>query len=931
MSSTPYEPIGIPSHTDSRRLHDIVDQFEQAWRDNPDAPPQIPADLPPDEPLRTRILVELLKTDLEFRHDSARVDDYLAQYPEIAKDTRAADELRAWAEQLLRNLETDSWWQLVDSETLPLGLPHAEGEPTKPEGQSEPISFHFPPSVLRGYLGQLGHYHLLKMLGAGSMGAVFLAEDARMRRLVAIKVPRPQWADSERFRRRFKNEARISAQVHHENVVRTYHVETTPGFPLPYLVMEYVDGQTLEDYLKQRKMLPVREAAEIAAQVALGLAAAHKKGLVHRDLKPSNILVEKHSGKAKLTDFGLARAADGTDLPSRSGGRVGTTQYMSPEQIQTPFCVDNRSDIFSFGIVLYEMLAGERPFAGSETIIVKKIVNDQPKSPREFNDKVDRDLETITLKCLAKDPAQRYKSASEVAEDLRLWLKGEPTKARPPGAIRKLWGVCRRKPGLAFACVLAAVALVELAFILFPYPIAAIFGWGAGNEIQGAQKWDGRDIPLILPEFPQRQIATAQFDLALKSHKEGEVGPAMHRLVECLESAPPRSEDLCRRIRLKLNNFRPHLPPVRSILLQQTGTTTVAFTDDGSIIATTTSDRTICLWNALQNTAPPTLRAQLKGRHRGVIIAIAFSPSKKILATADDEGKVWLWNVDTGKPLLEHPCCHARRVSAVTFAPDSATVVMASHDNTVRLWEVATGKERPGSPLSHPDKITSVAISSKGKVLTGCCDGRSRLWELSTGQPLNPVLEHGRKVMAVAFSPDGTIFATATEIGIATENGIVQLWLADSKTPLGLALHPGDVTALAFSSDGTRLVTGCSDNNARLWEVPAEVKSAFPAVAKPISLMRHQGGVTAVGLNSQTGDILTASTEGFIRSWQVPGKNPCGQVPISQDATVEQLRVWVEVLTAMALDGNGEFRALTRNEWEERKERFKKSFPRVIP
>jgi tetratricopeptide (TPR) repeat protein len=369
---------------------------------------------------------------------------------------------REVVEQFLHDAETAKWRQLLGSEALPAAAEDAEeGEPTSPARQAVPISYPFPPSTLAGYLGQLGHYHLLKRLGGGAMGTVFLAYDARMRRQVALKVPRPDLAESDRFRDRFEREARAAAAVHHEHVVTTYHVANSPGFPLPYLVMEYIEGETLADRLQRQPGLPPREAAVIARQVALGLAAAQTQGLLHRDIKPSNILLEGSSGRARLTDFGLARAIDGAEQISNTGAFVGTPAYMSPEQIESPKRVGKPSDLFSLGIVLYEMLTGARPFCGmTNAMVMQQIVHAEPIAPRKLNAAIGRDLETIVLKCLAKEPAHRYQTASELADDLQRWLAGAPIQARPVGALGKFWRWCRREPGLATASGFAAAALV---------------------------------------------------------------------------------------------------------------------------------------------------------------------------------------------------------------------------------------------------------------------------------------------------------------------------------------------------------------------------------------------------------------------------------------------------------------------------------------
>src|SRR5262249_4406775 len=229
------------------------------------------------------------------------------------------------------------------------------------------------------------------------------------------------------------------------------------GFPLPYFVMEYLDGGSLSDRLKQQGPLKPEEAADYVRQAALGLAAVHARGLIHRDIKPSNIMLEKGSGRVKITDFGLARWDEvSAETLTQSGGIVGTLPYVSPELIRSATRIDKRSDVYSLGVVLYELLTGERPFRGQPQMILEQVVHDEPREPSRLNDAIPYDLETIALVCLAKEPNRRYQSAGEVADDIQRWQERKPIKGRRTGATERLWLWCRRKPALAAAAGLAA-------------------------------------------------------------------------------------------------------------------------------------------------------------------------------------------------------------------------------------------------------------------------------------------------------------------------------------------------------------------------------------------------------------------------------------------------------------------------------------------
>jgi formylglycine-generating enzyme required for sulfatase activity len=323
-------------------------------------------------------------------------------------------------------------------------------------GSGEAIGFPGLPTD-KGPLGQLESYHIRRELGHGHFGIVYEAYD-ELDRLVAIKVLKPELAASARERARFEHEARKAAAVNHEHIVTIYQVGHSPGFPLPYLVMEHVDGEPLSDRIERQAVLEAKEAARIVQQVALALAAAHARGLIHRDIKPSNILLEASSARAKLTDFGLARVADAVGgSTSQSGQIVGTPAYMSPEQILSPRQIDGRSDVYSLGVVLYQLLTGERPFRGATHLLLQQVLHDEPRPPRKLNDSIPRDLETIALKALAKAPSRRYATAGELADDLGRFLAGEPIQARAVGSVEKLWRWCGRNPAIASLLAVLAV------------------------------------------------------------------------------------------------------------------------------------------------------------------------------------------------------------------------------------------------------------------------------------------------------------------------------------------------------------------------------------------------------------------------------------------------------------------------------------------
>ncbi len=337
-------------------------------------------------------------------------------------------ELRRWVPRALA-LPTE----LADDPVLIRVLTDIESARTEPSPRANATrrESHWP----SGHV--MGQYRIEEEIGRGGMGVVLRAYDETLGRVVALKVLRSQEADA-RSRARLVHEAKAVAKLHHDNVV-TVHAVVNPPDDAPYLVMEYLEGGTLAALIISKGRLEPEEAVTILAQVADGLETAHATGLIHRDIKPSNIIVDALSGRAKITDFGLARWAEGKSGLTQDGTLAGTPTYMSPEQARGAADLDRRSDIYSLGVTLYEALTGTVPFHGVPHMVLQQVLAEEPRPPRFLNDKIPRDLETICLKAMAKEPGRRYQTARELADDLRRWQRGESIQARPVGRLERGW------------------------------------------------------------------------------------------------------------------------------------------------------------------------------------------------------------------------------------------------------------------------------------------------------------------------------------------------------------------------------------------------------------------------------------------------------------------------------------------------------------
>ncbi len=398
------------------------------------------------------------------------------------------------------------------------GGPSVVGGVRQDQRDDEEVELSFlQPSERPDMLGRLAHYEVIEVLGQGGFGVVLRAFDETLRRVVAIKVLRPSLAVTSPARKRFLREARAAASVRHENVVTIYAVQEAP---IPYLVMECIEGHSLQEQLDQTGPLELKDVLQIGQQIASGLAAAHAKEFVHRDIKPANVMLEGGTGQVKITDFGLARTADDANV-TQSGVIIGTPLYMSPEQALGG-TIDQRSDLFSLGSVLYAACSGRAPFRAPSTLaVLKRLTEDTPRPIREIIPEVPEWFCAIVAKLQAKNPADRYATAIEVADllarclsDLKqhgaLQSPSEPRKQPGRGMSwnkrKAVWGV-------------GGVLLLGMSGVLLPL-LAASRGPRPDDEtlarkiaaLGGAPFKPGQDA-ILVPKPNQNLLPDRWYDL----------------------------------------------------------------------------------------------------------------------------------------------------------------------------------------------------------------------------------------------------------------------------------------------------------------------------------------------------------------------------------------------------------------------------------
>jgi WD40 repeat protein len=746
---------------------------------------------------------------------------------------------------------------------------------------------------------RVGRFELLGRVGKGTFGTVWRARDTQLGRIVALKEPHAGLVADPAYRERFQREARSIAQLRHPGVVRLYEVATLGEMPL--LVSDFIEGVPLKELIEVKR-LTFRECAQLVAAVAEALDYAHRQGLVHRDIKPANIMVEHDPGapggpgRPIVVDFGLALRSEAEIVMTAEGQILGTPAYMSPEQARGEgHKVDGRSDTYSLGVVLYQLLTGELPFRGSKQMLVHQVLHEEPRPLRRLNDKIPRDLETICLKAMAKQPGWRYATAGELAADLQRFLNGEPPRARPVGKAERLWRWALRNPALA-ATSAAAVAGLIAAFVL-----------GAGLIVVQARAL--RDA--------HYRIAADALDRGLKECQNDNAPVGLLWIARGLQSCPADAVDLQHVARVNLAAWRQTVCPVSGVLHTADIVTALAYRPDGRVLATGCLDgqEGVQLWDA-------------NGQPRGAPLAtgdkvayLAWSPDGRMLAVTSTAKRpiISFWDPESGVRLPSR-LAPSNRISALAWLPDGKTVATACEDHNVRLWDLASGK--PKEPLfAHPRRINAMVLSADGHgIWTACSDGICRLWDLATAKVRSQLGADQVSILALAISADGQMLITGADDGKA------RLWDVSGQRQRHMFTHLSLVRAVALNPDGRLALTAGDDKAIRLWDTatgrpaastlwhPRAVRAAafrpdgvgFCAGGEdqvvrlygmcpglhPLAVMHHAQKVAHLAF-SPDGQVLltgtqTAPSSGAAQFWSETGA-PLSS-PIQHNGIVEQVR-----------------------------------------
>ncbi|HEV3446461.1 MAG TPA: serine/threonine-protein kinase [Gemmataceae bacterium] len=694
------------------------------------------------------------------------------------------------------------------------------------------------PDLVAG--SQFAGYEIVRELGRGGMGVVYLARQQGAKRPVALKLIRmdrlahltPQ--QRKKWLSRFRTEGQATARITDDGVVTVYEVGALNG--RPYYSMRYVPGQSLAEVL-EKGPFPNRRAARLIQQVARAVQAVHDHNVKHRDLKPHNILVDAN-GRPYVSDFGLAQWEEASESLTHTGEMLGSAHYVSPEQAADAAHVTNATDIYSLGATFYAVLTGQPPFPG-KTLgeILHQVKYCEPVRPRRLKPAIDRDLETITLRCLEKDPKKRLVSAAEVADELERYLEGRPIRTRPVGPAEQLWRWCRRKPVLAGLGAAVAMLLVVIGIVASRLHHAASKADELEQVVVGKDKAldkVAKDIPILTKARDDKE---AQAEKAREeSRKKGKLAAQ-----ETARRAAMTYLDDMRKAGqfVEVGNFGQAVELVQKYLPAPGETVRPAW--EWYLLEAQCREAGFPVrgnpGQALAVAREPGF--SLRG-HTSQVVAVAWRPDGTRLASVDDQGILKIWDVAKGKQWGRDLSAKGPGNFALAWSPDGKRLAMV---NQVNLQFAMPVQATPAPPPPGQRRAGGGGAmgrgprsgSTQGKRSTPSAQGKVQIWDLDSGKVVKtlptvinlslalppkpgevPVSTHiflGSWTLSLMWSPSGQ------KLALADADGKVQIWDLDrDKAPHILDAHRGGVHSAAWSPDGRWLASVGGDGLVKVWD-----------------------------------------------------------------------------------------------------------------
>ncbi len=726
---------------------------------------------------------------------------------------------------------------------------------------------------------RIGKYEILAELGRGAMGTVYKARDPRLDRLVAVKMMSEELLIEEEMRGRFQREAKSAANLQHPNIVTIFDFGELEGEGSPYIVMELLDGMSLAQLMEEKKPERLEDRVNIITQICRGLDYAHKRGVIHRDVKPGNIQVLP-SGTAKVLDFGIA-LGEGSTIKTKTGLVMGTPNYMAPEQISSDV-VDHRADMWAVGVILYELLSGERPFTAT-TIpgLVYQIVHSPPPPLDERKLGLPPRLVDVVERTLQKNPNQRFRDLAQLSRTLEK-VMGAPVvttelsgEARSRGYSTNLdlakGLLSQGQPQRALEAARRAQALepshrsvvdllqeIERALrTMQSQPTVAREREGGGEKFDAARWVDEARMALTAGD---RSEALRIVDDVLA------VSPGFAPALELkgLLVKPPRPGQV-RTGTLKPQTYR--YARVRPELAfkevakfgEPPGIQVLGIGPKPGLVAAGGVDGSVRLWDVDSRQRLASFRTAIHQRagHEALVTCLAFSPDGAFLASGHVDGNIHLWSLDDGQEVLAR-ARHDASVGGLSFSPDGMTLASGGLDSTLKLWEL--GQLRQSEPqrrlIREPSGVTCLVYSRDGSlIITGQTKGVLRVHEVKSGRLSATLRGHEAPLSAVDVSPDGSQLASGGR------DGTIRVFDLNRREELRvLTAHRKAVSALSYFPQGTELASVAMDHSVILWDVATGAQRS--------TLWGAKGEVFAsVVVTGEEPLVVAGLVDGSLRVW----------------------------------------------------------------
>lgn len=740
---------------------------------------------------------------------------------------------------------------------------------------------------------RIGDYDLLEQIARGGMGLVYRARHRRLNRIVALKLISANELAKPEYVERFRIEAEAAASLNHPHIIPIYEVGEDSG--RQFFSMRLAEGGSLSERLGREPRISVTDSVKLLVKLARAVHFAHQRGILHRDIKPSNVLLDA-AGEPLLADFGLAKLIEANSRITHTLALLGTPAYISPEQAAGTGGLTTSVDVYGLGAVFYEMLTGNPPFAGGTTMAtVRMVLEKEPERPSRRNSEVDRDLETICLKCLEKSPPLRYASAEALAEDLERWERGESIAARPSTSLVRTAKWMRRHPGWSTAMGAIAIATVSVV-------IVSNIARSRVTEALQVSRQQTRLIAEQEQELSRRQASTVRqlgrslFLQGVQAAQDDRIGPALAYWAESLRLDPGSSAAACIFHALTQRRFmQPAFAPVEN----HGFVWDCAFSLDGSRLAITSSGEKTQFWMRDSSTGRLLFSASLGGEGQRVVFSpdgrhvavssgligwgragsvrvldavtgdlmfpaiptvegmwdLQYSPDGTALAFSVHQAALYVIDAITGAvrfsaPRVPDPGMHRQ----IVWAPDSQSLYVSSYPTAIWHYDAHTGRlvqrwDDPGG--GEPFELR---LPPQSDWIASCGGGGVRLYSMMNGAMNRQVTEQ-HPVAWADVSPDGERLLTFT-----VDGGIHVRSARDGNEILGLDASTPQVRA-KFDSSGRRLVTHGWDNAARVWDLQAGRPLCEP--------LRHSTRVT-VSVFSPTGERLaTGTANGAVTIWNL--------------------------------------------------------------